>query len=427
MAEETTATLDGYFKTRYADKLERLVPEFVILPKDIPFNSAKKIGDTYQQTVRVRRQFGWTWNGGDGTAFTLNAAVPGQTKPANISGTEFVSRAQVPYAVVKRAVSSMQAFGDSFDEIVMDMTESAHFAREMTMLYGGSNIGVIESVGAVGGAPLAYTLDVVISQAEWASGLWSQMEGAWVDIYTAAGAAVVAKSNGIIAKVTAIDPATRTVSLLTDEANPGTQTNAIAATNVILPYGAYGNWFLGIHEQCANTGSMFGIDAATYNLWAGNTSDAGSAAATMAKFTKAAIPTVVRGGMGKLNFYLSTETWSDLNDDHASLRRFAESTRTELDLGTQKITYFGPNGEISLKPHPLVKSSYCYGLQTDRWERIGSTDLTFDLGIEGSQNRFFLQLQGQAGFEVRAFWDQALLCRAPSRQVRIENIVNTGA
>lgn len=421
MAEETTATLDGYFKTRYADKLERLVPEFVILPKDIAFNSAKKLGDTYQQTVRVRRQFGWTWNGGDGTAFTLNAAVPGQTKPANIAGTEFVARAQVPYSVVKRAITSAQAFGDSFDEIVMDMTESAHFAREMTMLYGGSNIGVVESSGTSGAVTGGFEDTFVIEQAEWASGLWSQMEGAWLDAYDTTG--VTQRNATAQLVVTGIDPATRTVTLFS---TVQAELDAIVATDIFLPYGASGNWFLGIHEQAANTGTMFGIDAATYSLWAGNTSSAGDAAATMAKFTKAAIPTVVRGGMGKLNFYLSTETWSDLNDDHASLRRFAESTRTELDLGTQKITYYGPNGEIALKPHPMVKSGYAYGLQTDRWERIGSTDLTFDLGIEGSQNRFFLQLQGQAGFEIRCYWDQALLCRAPARQVRIEDIVNTG-
>lgn len=427
-AAESIDTLDGWFKTRYADKAEKLVPEFVILPRYFKFNSKKKTGDTYQVTVRVRRQHGWTWAGASGTtgtAFSLDEPIAGQTAPANLSGTEFVGRSQIPYAVIKRARTSEQAFGDSFDELVQDMTEGAHFAREMALLYGGSDIGVIDSVGAVGGSAQAYTLDITITDATWAPGLWSQMEGARIDVYTSGGTAVVAKANSIITTITAIDPDTKTISVLCDENTPGTQINAVAASDVILPYGAYGEWFTGVHTIAQNTGTLFGINAATYSLWKGNTYAAGSAAATMAKFTKAVIPTVTRGGMGRVCFFVATATWADLNNDHAALRRFAESTKRGLDLGTDKITYYGPNGTIDIVPHPMVKEGFAYGLQTDRWERVGSTDLTFDLGVDGSQNRFFRQLESKAGFEIRCYWDQALLCRAPARQVVMSGIVNT--
>lgn len=414
MAEETVSTLDGWFKRRYADKAEMLVPEFVILPTYFKFNSSKRLGETYQQTVRVRRQFGWTWAGGanSGIAFPLNAAVPGQTKPANLAGTEFVARAQVAYAVVKRAMSSEQAFGESFDQIVQDMTESAHFAREVNLLYGGSHIGQIQAGGA---ANPNYT----IAAAEWAPGLWSQMEGGWVDVYDPT---LTTKKNTVGALVVSnINPATRTVTLTGAAAD----LTAVAALDVFVPFGAKGNWFLGVHEQAKNTGLMFGIDAAVYSLWKGNTYPAGSAAATMAKFTNAVIPPVTRGGMGKVTFFISTATWSDLNNDHAALRRLPESSKNGLDLGTNKITYFGPNGTIEIVPHPMVKEGFAYGLQTDKWERVGSTDVTFDLGIEGSQNRFFQQLQQNAGFEIRCYWDQALLCRAPARQTVISGIVNS--
>lgn len=423
---ESPTSLNGWFKTRYADNAERLVPEFSILPEMFKFKEAKKTGDTYQVTCRVRRQFGWTFNGGAnaGTAFALDEAVPGKTVPANISGTEFIARAQIPYGVIKRARTSEQAFGNAFDELVLDMTEGAHFAREMNLLYGGSNIGVVDSAAAMGGVAGAYTRDIVIEAADWAPGLWAQMEGARIDVYTALGVVVVGKANDIVATVTAVDPDTRTVTITTDEAAPGTQTAAIAATDVLLPYGAFGNWFLGVHETAQNTGLMHGINAATYSLWKGNTYSAGGAAATMAKFTKAVVKSVVRGGLGEVTFLVSTATWADLNNDHAALRRFAESTKGSLDLGTNQITYYGPNGTIKITPHPMVKEGYAYGLQTNRWERVGSTDLTFNLGVDGSQERFIQELGENAGVEIRCYWDQALLCRAPARQVVMTNIVN---
>lgn len=424
MAAESTSTLDGWFKTRYADKAAKLVPEFVILPRYFKFNSKKKTGDTYQCTARVRRSFGWTWagSGTSGTAFALNDAVAGQTKPANVGGTEFVARSQIPYSVIKRAQGSEQAFGDAFDEIVQDMTEGAHFAREINLLYGGTNIGDILSVGAVAGAGGAWTKDCVITVAGWAPGLWSQAEGMPIDVYTAGG---VKRNTAYTMTVTAIDPDTRTVTITSVETPGSVELTAVAATDVILPQGAYGNWFTGLHTIAQNTGTLFGINAATYSLWGGNSYGAGSAAATMAKFTKAVIPTVTRGGMDKVTFFCSTSTWADLNNDHAALRRFSESTKSGLNLGTNKITYYGPNGEIEIVPHPMVKQGYAYGLQTKRWERIGSTDVTFDLGVEGSQNRFFQQLSGNAGSEIRCYWDQALFCRAPARQVVMSGIVNS--
>ena len=412
MNPETVDTLDGWFKTRYADKAEMLVPEFVILPKYFKFDSAKKTGDTYQQTVRVRRQFGWTWAGSDGvsgTAFLLNDAVPGQTKPANLRGTEFVNRAQIAYGVIKRAMDSQQAFGESFDQIVQDMTESTHFARETALLYGGTNVGVVDSIA---GSP-TFTIEA----GEWAPGLWSQMEGGWIDVYNGA-----TQRNAVGPLVVEnIDADNYSITLSGDAADLA----AIVSGDQILPYKAYGEWFLGLHSIAANQGLMFGIDGANFSLWKGNIYDAGSAAATMAKFTKGVIGPVTRGGMGRICYFVSTATWADLNNDHAALRRFGESTKSGLDLGTNKITYYGPNGTIDIVPHPMVKQGYAYGLQTDKWKRVGSSDVTFELGIDGSQNRFFQQMGNNAGFEIRCYWDQALFCNAPARQTRMENISNS--
>jgi hypothetical protein len=91
MAVDTSA-LDGFFKVRYADKMENLVPAFAKAAKVIPFKTGEKTGLNYQFPVRLRRSMGITWAGGAdyGTAFALNSPVSGVLKNATLTGTEFV-------------------------------------------------------------------------------------------------------------------------------------------------------------------------------------------------------------------------------------------------------------------------------------------------------------------------------------------------
>lgn len=421
----TTDSLDGMFKVRYADKLEKLVPSFNKLARDISFQNAKRLGASYRFPVSLRRSSGVTYAGGSdyGTAFTLNAANSGLTKEASLTGTEFVLRESISYgAVAASRGGNMAAFGNAFDRTVVDMTESAAFHREMALLYGGTSIGAVTGTP---GQPTATTATVVISLASWAPGLWSQMEGATLDIYDSTGATLRNDSSATaVYTVTNVDSSTRTITV----SGEATDIDAIANTDIIRPAGSTDAVFDGVDSICTNTGSLFGIDAGTYGLWQANTYGAGSAALTMAKINAAAAQMVPRGGMRDLTCYVSTATWSDLNDDIAALRQFHSTTRSGADLGTRgddnAIKYYGPSGEVKLVPHPLVKQGEAFLLDPKCFKRIGATDTTFDLGIEGQQNRFFRELADSAGFELRCYWNQGLICEKPAAQTKITGIVN---
>ena len=411
----TTSTLDGYFKQRYGS-LEDVVPDFEILAKDVPFRTEEKLGDSYHFPVRLRRAHGHTFNSG-GTAFSLNAAVSGLTKDATVSGTEYVLREQVAYAVASRAQGTQEAFGRGFDEVVRDMHNSASFAREMCLLYGNTDIGTIDADPGTGPG----SRDVVITLATWAPGLWAQMEGASVDIYSAAGGTQRNSTSAVVVEAVDVDSRTITLGLGTES-----DLDDIQAGDVIIPFNADGNWFSGIDKIATNTGTLFGIAGATYKLWLASSVAAGGQALTMAKVTSGASKSVVKSGMGKLCVYLSTFTWNDLNNDHAALRRFAKSTKAGVDLGTNKIDYYGPNGTIELKPHPMVKAGEAFMIRPETCKRIGSSDLTFNLpGAEGSAPRFFRQLDDAAGYELRCYWDQAIINCRPSSMVKITGIVNS--
>ena len=405
----TQAQLDGYFKNVYADTLSDVVPDFAVLGKMIPFRRQDKIGKDYLFPVQLTRSHGYTWNGGAtaGNAFTLNPAISLEMQEANVTGSEFVLREKISYGAVSRSGGKEESFGPVVDTVVMEMVNSAAFQREMCLLYGGGNIG---EVGAA--ANPVFTISV----ASWAAGLWAQMEKAEIDCFTAAGVQVNAVGALV---VSAVDPVTRQITLTGAAADLA----AIGATDVFVPRGAQGNWFTGLDTILSNVGTLFGINAANYSLWQGNTYDAGAAAMTTGKLQAAMTRATVRGLMQDCTVLVNTWTWTDILNDLQALRRYADDIRSEVETGSNSIKFYGMSGTMEIVPHPMVKAGEAFIVPLDTVYRIGSTDLTFRLPDAGP-DRFVRQLTDSAGFEIRCYFDQGIICRAPAKTVKITNIVN---
>ena len=405
----TQAQLDGYFKNVYADTLSDVVPDFAVLGKMIPFRRQDKIGKDYLFPVQLTRSHGYTWNGGAtaGNAFTLNPAISLEMQEANVTGSEFVLREKISYGAVSRSGGKEESFGPVVDTVVMEMVNSAAFQREMCLLYGGGNIG---EVGAA--ANPVFTISV----ASWAAGLWAQMEKAEIDCFTAAGVQVNAVGALV---VSAVDPVTRQITLTGAAADLA----AIGATDVFVPRGAQGNWFTGLDAILSNVGTLFGINAANYSLWQGNTYDAGAAAMTTGKLQAAMTRATVRGLMQDCTVLVYTWTWTAILNDLQALRRYADDIRSEVETGSNSIKFYGMSGTMEIVPHPMVKAGEAFIVPLDTVYRIGSTDLTFRLPDAGP-DRFVRQLTDSAGFEIRCYFDQGIICRAPAKTVKITNIVN---
>ncbi len=442
----TTTQLDGFFKRVYGDDLEALVPEFAIVAKKIPFQKADKIGDSFRFPVKLTRSQGYTWNGaagGVGNAFTLNTPISLVTREASVTGSEFVLRERLSYGVVSRSGGKEESFGPALDEVVLDMTESAAFQREMALLYGGSStgIGAFVNAGYAGASPT--TAVITLNADSWAGGLWAQMEGAEVDIYEdTAGVGVataLVNTNGPVT-ISAVDPDTRTVSITALAADILLIAGAVAAAECFFyPRGAYGlvgpgadptagNWFNGLDAIISNQGTLFNINAGTYSLWRGNVYDnaAGGAGPLTANNLQAAMSrATVRGLMEDVTVLVSTYTWTDLMNTLGSNRRFNDNFgNKEMPSGSNSIKFYGLNGAMEIVPHPMVKAGDAFVVPMNRCLRIGSTDITFRLPDAGP-DRFVRQLTDQAGFEIRNYFDQGLIITHPARCVKIKNITPT--
>lgn len=419
--------LNGWYKTRYGEK-QKLVPEFAVLQQLIEFEQRKQLGKDFREPIFLRRSQGVTFNSGSnlGTIYTLNAAIPLASVEAIVTPSEIVMREQLAYGAVAAAYNQgPEAFGSAMDEVILGLDESHRAFVEALMLYGASStgLGVISAVAAND----ATSKKVTITSASWSPGLWAQMEKASFDVYASDG--TTKRTANALMTFDGFSDVDNKVLILRGNA---TDVGNLAANDIIVFYQAgapataiaSGSTFVGVDAIVTNTGSLFNISAATYNLWKGNTYALPTAAPlTMSALHGAATRVVVRGGYGDITFLMSPYAWQDICDDQAALRRYADSNKKEFVNGATELTFYGTNGgKMVLRPHPMVKAGDCFGLMTDEWVRAGVSDLTDRLPGTGNED-FFLEIPDKSGFEIRNFSSQFVYCRKPAKQVKITNIV----
>jgi hypothetical protein len=399
----TVGTLNGLFKETYADKLKELIPDGVKLINRIKFMAKdKQPGNLYHQPVVLGLEHGVTFASSDEDAFNLNAPIAGSIKDAQVKGNPAVLRSVLGYAAASRSVTNQMAFEQGTKFLVANMLRSLSKKIEIELLYGQMGYAVVASVAGS---------TITVQTSEWAPGIWAGAENMPINIRDSSGA--VDKGNFTVYSV---DMGLFTITL--------TAAPTTVAGDVIWHAGAYGNEFAGIHYILQlSSGTLFNINVGQYNLFRGNVYDAQSGALSFSKMNLAAARAVEKGLDGMLYCLINPRTWANLLSDQAALRKYDSSySEKELDNGAKSIRFHSQNGELEIDPSIYVKQGYAYMLSLEDWFRVGSSDISFKRPGQGDE--FFRDLEGAAGYELRAYTDQAVFCAAPGRNVLVINIVN---
>lgn len=415
----TVATLNGLFKSVYGDDVNNLIPDGVQLMNMVPMiPAAQRLGKDFRFPVIVAQEHGFSYGGTEGLAFDLADPIAGQVREAVVESYEFVLRTSLSVGAVSRSINDKAAFERATKLVVANMVRSFAKRLEAIMFYGQKNIGVVNANPA--GASL------VITAADWAAGLWSGAVNMEIDIFDPTGAT----KRGTF-KLSAIDLETRT---LTTSSTPNFNVAGVLAGDVIVHKGAGLNAsltiepsleFAGLQRIMENTGTLFGINAAQYDLWKATQYSAGSADLSFTKIQKAIALAAAKGLDEDVVCMVSPATWAKLLSDQAALRMFDSSYKTEvMENGAKAIKFYGQNGAIEIISSTYVKESLCFIMpKKDALIRVGSTDVTFKR--PGYADEFFRELDGQNGYELRAYCDVALLAPTPSRLLLIKEIVNS--
>jgi hypothetical protein len=394
----TTQTLNGLFKEVYAKNLVNLIPDGVKLLTKIPFAKREAtLGSLYHQPVILGHEHGVTFATGSDDAFALNQAVAGQIKDATVQGTQLVLRSVLGLAAASRSMGGdAKAFMQATKFLVGNMLRSVTKKLEIEMLYGQVGYATLDVQGP--------TNTIVIPDAEWAPGIWAGSENMPLDIRDSAGV------HKYLRNVVSVDFATKTITVdgaaVTIAAGDviwhGSSSGVVAQT-------AYGKEFPGIHRIVTNAGPLFGIDASQYSLFRGNEFDCATDPISFAKVQDAVTKAVEKGLDNDVMLIVNPFIWSDLINDQASSRVFDSSySSAKHEDGSKEIVFHSQNGKIEVVPSMYCKQGYAYVISPDEFMRIGSTDVTFQR--PGKEGEFFRDLDNAAGYELRCYCDQSLLC-----------------
>lgn len=406
-----------------------LVPDNAILQKLIPFvSSDKETGNKYVQNVIVTQEHGVSYANYDGGAFALNDSLSMNTQSAEVRGNQMLLRSAISYDVASKSSTNKKAFAKGTSMLVENMAETMAQRLEVAMLYGQSATGLatVDTGSVISSAVLC-----TVSDATWAPGIWAGKEGARVAVKDASG-----NVFGPF-KIDALDFDAKTISLKAatetngQDAGSGTLTDIDGLTAITLYYfgsinvsGGASREMIGLDKLITTSGSLFNIDNSTYALWKGNVyTMTGSDQLTLQIILQALGKPIAKGLNEDVVVLVHPDTWSDLASEINDLRSFDQSYDSNKgENGVKSIVYKSQNGMIEVISHPCVKAGDCFIIPPKRFKRIGSIDISFESPV--NKGEIFLHLPNSAGFELRAYTDQALFPEAVAKCLKITGFVN---
>jgi hypothetical protein len=293
------------------------------------------------------------------------------------------------------------------------MTESMAKKYEVELFYGQSNIGVIGSVSVAGGAG---TDTITIAAAEWASGIFCGGKGMKIDVRNAGDSSLIQTLT-----IKSVDFSTKTITVEEDTAV------GVVAGCLLKPNGAHGKQAAGLVKIMSNTGSLFDIDAASYELWAGNIVNIGGAI-TFSKLVKAIVKAAEKGLDKDVVAVVSLSSWDDLMQDQAALanstrRHVSEYSSKKAENGFESLVFHTVTGKIEVVASSYCKEGYGFIFSPEEMARIGATDITFSL--PGMPDQFLLQSANNAGYEMRCYLNAGLFCKSIGKTVLLTGITHS--
>jgi hypothetical protein len=420
----TPAVLSGFFKDIFASEQINLIPDNAILQKLIPFvSSDKETGNKYVQNVVVTHEHGVSYATADGGAFALSDSISMNTQSAEVRGSQMLLRSALSYDTASKASTSKKAFAKATSMIVESMSETMAHRLEVAMLYGNSAEGLGNGdTGASNGTKVTLTIDA----AQFAPGIWTGKEGAKVAIADASG-----NVKGPF-KILNVDYDNRTIDLgVAVETNGQDAGNGALADiasqadvqiyffgSVAVGTGKVFREMVGLENIITTAGTLFNINNANYGLWKGNVATV-SGEITMPVVVKALGKPIAKGLNEDVVCLVHPDVWAKLASDLAALRRLDSSyDRKKGENGVESLVYHSQNGKIEIISHSCVKKGHIFVIPPKRFKRIGSIDVSFK--TPGKENEIFLQLPNHAGYELRAYTDQALFPEAVAKCLLIK-------
>ena len=388
MSVNTPTTIASRFKAQYNKEISQIVPMTADILRAVKFKDDLSLGENANFDVQLSMELGFSQGTGNAT---LNGAISQATAKATVTGYSLVLQSQVSYDAITRAKSSQKAFASFADSKFIPMVDSFRMREEYHALLGRD-----QGLGKV----TANSSGVLtISEDTWIPALASSLVGAVINAFDAkltAIAASGAQHNGDLT-VTAVSLTNRTITV--------SGTNAAVVANDYLYF--KGDYTLtsriGLLSIAQNSGTLFGISAATYPLWRGNTYDLGTSNITLGKILKAASLAGDKGCAGKnLTCSVPVGAFQSLVSDEAALVQYGANKTKTAENGFEYIKFYGATGLIEVKPHLFMPQGKALIWCPEYTYVIGSQEATAQIAKDGDM---VFDLESSMAKEMRMYSD----------------------
>lgn len=424
MAATIPTSIIGDFKERYnPDGIQNAIPESRVVLKNVPFEKSTLVGNKFHTPVILSDEQGFTYAANNAGNYALNGPISLNVPDAQVSPAQITLVSQISFDTLSQSMGSGAAFMQATKLMTKRMIDSMSKRVELAALYGGVGLGVTSTTG--NSNTNSTTSVVSFTSATWSDGIWAGSVNSTVQFYKVSDDTLISSGADSIFTISAVNPTLRTLTLT----GTTTGTTALKAATVDSPIalniyfnGAHGNEMTGIDAILTNTGLLFNINAATYDLWKANTVDNNAGKLTFLALQNAVAVAVGRGLDSEVDVLVNPKVWANLVTSQSGARRLDSSyKKSNIENGAEKLTFYSQNGVMNIVPSLYVKQGDCFILPFEHMKRIGSQDIEFmSQGIGGDE--FFQYVPGYNAYELRLWTNQQIFLELPARAVKVFNI-----
>lgn len=400
MIDANISKISSLLKKTYSDKIIEYMPKSTTFQSLIKFTKTD-IGESYNWPIQTGSEQGFTYAGANAGQIQYNDAIGLETAGGTITPCQTWLRSQITDEELARVAKSGQGASCSILSTKMKgFTESFRFRLELAVLYGGSPLGVVESVDGN---------TVVIAAAHWASDIWHGLQNAKMSVYV--GSTSIQRTD---VHIRGIDSDTHTI--LVDNAT------GIAAGDSFYAFGSYGKSMTGIHKVLTTTDSLYGIDISK-NSALRSTQYAVGGELTREHINRAVNRAQARGlKSGDMTLFVAPQVWTDLMDAESSLRRHTGDGGT-FENGASYINFNTSAGTVKVTANSLVKTGFGYIIDDSAFKRVGAYDIKMGGPYDGES---VLQKSLTSNiYQIIGYSNQTLVCERPGASILLTGITTT--
>ncbi len=312
MAATIPASIIGDFKERYNTKgIQDAIPESRVIIKNVEFDKATLVGNAFHTPVILSDEAGFTYAANNAGNYALNGPISLNVPDAQVRPAQITLVSQIAYDALSQSLGSGAAFLSATKLITKRMIDSMSKRVELAALYGGTGLG---QTALTGSSQTSSTIEVVaFTQQTWSDGIWAGTVNNQVQFYN--GMTLVSSGSDSVFTITAVNPTLRTLTV-TGSMTGIAALHALVVTSPttldIYFNSAFGNEMTGIDKILTNTGTLFNISAATYDLWKSNVIDNAAGKLTFLALQNAVATAVGRGLDTTVDVLVNPKVWANL-------------------------------------------------------------------------------------------------------------------